>query len=84
MKRRGLWKWLSIAFSLFVATAAIGVSFIDVGYAATSGTVDGWNENATGIGLSYSGTADNAWTSANSIVTGIAKSVGGIQKYKKY
>lgn len=77
MKRRGLWKWLSIAFSLFVATAAIGVSFIDVGYAATSGTVDGWNENATGIGLSYSGTADNAWTSANSIVTGTAKSVGG-------
>ena len=77
MKRRGLWKWLSIGFSLFVATTAIGVSFIDVGYAATSGTVAGWNENATGIGLSYNGTADNAWVSANSVVTGTVKSVGG-------
>ena len=48
MKRRGLWKWLSIAFSLFVATAAIGVSFIDVGYAAKSGTLTGLSDKALG------------------------------------
>ena len=61
MKRRGLWKWLSIAFSLFVATAAIGVSFIDVGYAATSGTIDNWKEE--GLSISYNGDAENSWTS---------------------
>lgn len=61
MKRRGLWKWLSIAFSLFVATAAIGVSFIDVGYAATSGAIDNWKEE--GLSISYNGDAENPWTS---------------------
>ncbi|MGN1076524.1 MAG: hypothetical protein ACI4QP_06150, partial [Candidatus Enteromonas sp.] len=77
MKRRGLWKWLSIAFSLFVATAAIGVSFIDVGYAATSGTVAGWNENGSGIKLTYDGTADNPWTYVDSQVIGSATSEKG-------
>ena len=51
MKRRGLWKWLSIAFSLFVATAAIGVSSIDVGYAATSGTLTGLSDESIGLSL---------------------------------
>lgn len=78
MKRRGLWKWLSIAFSLFVATAAIGVSSIDVGYAATSGTVAGWNEAETGIKLTYGGTeANNPWTYNNSQVIGATQSEGG-------
>lgn len=75
MKRRGLWKWLSIAFSLFVATAAIGVSFIDVGYAATSGTLTGLSDG--GIGLSYSGDAENAWTADGKTITGAAKSKAG-------
>ena len=75
MKRRGLWKWLSIAFSLFVATAAIGVSFIDVGYAATSGTLTGLLDES--IGLSYSGDADNVWTANGKTVTGTARGKGG-------
>lgn len=75
MKRRGLWKWLSIAFSLFVATAAIGVSFIDVGYASKSGTLTGLSDES--IGLSFSGDADNAWTADGKTVTGTAKGVGG-------
>lgn len=75
MKRRGLWKWLSIAFSLFVTTAAIGVSFIDVGYAATSGTLTGLSDES--IGLSFSGDAENAWAANGKTVTGAARGVGG-------
>lgn len=74
MKRRGLWKWLSIAFSLFVAMAAIGVSFIDVGYAATSGTLTGLSDES--IGLSFSGDAENAWAANGKTVTGAARGVG--------
>ena len=75
MKRRGLWKWLSVAFSLFVATTAIGVSFIDVGYAAKSGTLTGLSDE--NIGLSFSGDAENAWTANGKTVTGAARGVGG-------
>lgn len=77
MKRRGLWKWLSIAFSLFVATAAIGVSFIDVGYAAQTGTFDNWT-NST-IGLNYEYEAQTGWTydSNSSVITGYAQTEAG-------
>lgn len=77
MKRRGLWKWLSIAFSLFVATAAIGVSFINVGYAAKNGAINDWAEE--GLRISYNGDAEDTWTSdysKNQIIGSVKSSSG--------
>lgn len=45
-------------------------------YAATSGTVTGLSDES--IGLSFSGTADDAWTASGTTITGSAKSSSGI------
>ena len=44
-------------------------------FAATSGTVTGLSD--TNIGLSFSGTADNAWSASGTTITGSVVSVGG-------
>ena len=44
-------------------------------FAANSGTVTGLSD--TNIGLSFSGTADNAWSAAGTTITGSVVSVGG-------
>jgi len=44
-------------------------------FAATSGTVTGLSDE--NIGLSFTGTADNAWTASGTTITGSATSTGG-------
>ena len=44
-------------------------------YAATSGTVTGLSDES--IGLSFSGTADDAWTANGTAITGSVVSTGG-------
>ena len=67
-------RFLSLALSvLMVCSLVPGLAV--TAYAATSGTVTGLaDEN---IGLSFTGTADNAWSAKSTTITGSATSTGG-------
>ena len=68
---------LSLALTLLMVLLLLPTGVLSVtAYAATRGTVTGLTD--TNIGLSYSGTADNAWTASGTTITGSAISTKGL------
>lgn len=69
--KKSLKQLLSLALALLMVLSLLPTGLLSVtAYAANSGTVTGMTD--TNIGLSYSGTADNAWTADGDRIVGEA------------
>ena len=77
--KKTLKQLLSLALALLMVLSLLPNVTITA-YADTSGTVTGLTD--TNIGLSYSGTADNAWTASGTTITGQAKSTLRLSVFK--
>ena len=67
-------RFLSLLLVAVMVLALLPVIILPA-FAATSGTVTGLSD--TNIGLSFSGTADDAWSATGTTITGSVVSVGG-------
>ena len=67
-------RFLSLALSMLMVLTLLP-AMTTTAWAATSGTVTGLSDE--NIGLSFTGTADDAWTASGTTITGSATSTGG-------
>ena len=76
-------RFLSLALSMLMVLSLLPTGVLSVtAYAATSGTVAGLLD--ANIGLTYSGSADDAWSASGTQITGSAQSTGGTCSDKSY